>query len=182
MGAGAIDPTAGVADEAPTAPAPRKRLRSGQIAGLPPTYVMPLVPASLAGPGARALFQPCGLLVGHLVEGHVTMGMAPVPVPDFQFTSCVARVEFTSIDDLPEAPAASVSIYYLDRAGRTHRLFTPPLYACGDLAEFEIPADRLARRRVLSTSIRFDLTSFDGGEPMKPRPILFRGAWLEFME
>jgi hypothetical protein len=174
-----------VPEETPTRRAPRRRLDLRQIGGLPPVYSIPLA-VSHVSQGVRGLVQPTsGMHVGYLLEEDGVVGFQGVVCPDFEFTAAILRVEFTSVDTLPEDPSCSVSALYLDRAGKVHKQFTPPLVACGDLAEFHIPAGRLARSRVLTIATGFALTSFmpqEGDEPARKRPILFRGAWLEFPE
>ena len=166
----------------PTALGRRARLHTRQIGGLPPVYSCPLSVVH-ATEGVSPLVQAATKLhVGFLVEADGYVSFGGVLVPDFQFRVAHLMVEFTSVDDEPEAPSCSISATYLDSVGKSHRLFTPPLLAAGDLAEFEVSQGRLARNRVLSLNVGFALTSFHADDPSKKRPILFRGAWLQFPE
>jgi hypothetical protein len=130
---------------------------------------------------ASWLTQPVtGITVGVLFREDGTMGCHGVVVPDFAWKTVAVKVEFTSIDESDDDPSASITALYVAADATTHKLYTAPLSARGEVVQFQIPSEHLAKGSILSIAIGTTLTSFN--EDGSKRPVLIRGAWLEFAE
>jgi hypothetical protein len=178
--------TGPIIDQQPTSseahPQRKPKIHSRQVGGIPSAYVVPLFPATMTA-GAGLLEQKLtGLHVGILCHDDAQIAYHGVLVPDFQFMQAIVRVEFTHIDDIPDNATCSITLTHLDRNGKPHRQVTDILMACGEIASFYVPGIMLDRGTIFAAALAFVPMSFDTADPPKKRPILVRGAWVEFPE
>lgn len=171
----------------PAQPEVRPPLRACQIGGVPTVHTIVLTPIHLTDGLYPCLNPMTGLYVGTSVRNSGRIGFVSPVVPDMRFRNVRFVVELTDMDDIPEETMCVLHMVYLDMHGKARELYTPPLVACGDKYTFTIPGHHLRKEHVIAVSLKVTLMSElnavdETGEYRTHRPVLIRGAWLEFPE
>lgn len=179
-----------VADSEDEAASPHVDILACEIGGLPHVHVAPLTVMRLAEGLARHFVSDAGVYVGVLCSDDTVITFNPIVVPKMHLTRINLAVEFTHFDEIDSPPTASLKVVYLSRDGKTRGLVTPPLAADGKVVRVEIPLRHVRAETVLATALKvvlMDEVPADASVETPSdrrgsgrRPILVRGAWLEF--
>lgn len=168
---------------------PRVGVHAREIGGLPHVHVSPLTIMRVSE-GGHHFVPESGIYAGVICFSDTVLTFNPVVVPKMHFSRVAVVVEFTSYDSESPPPTCSLKVVYLGRDGKTRGLVTHPLTADGEVVRVEIPAGHVRAETVLATAVKIVLmdeakgdTTVDvpSGVPRSgKRPVLVRGAWLEF--
>jgi len=168
-------------------PIVRPRLRACQVGGIPAVHVVDLMPIKLSVGVLPCLNEATALYVGTTVQqsGYIAY-LSPV-IPKLQFKAIRVVVEFTDVDHQPDETLCKFTLRYLDQRGACNAQVTGDLMACGDKFGWWVPAHHIKQEMVFPLTIMVELRSpFEHvdatGALRSHRPILIRGAWLEFPE
>ena len=139
---------------------------------------------------AREFVPASGIYAGVICYADTVLTFNPVVVPQMHLSRVVLAVEFTSFDEIDDPPTCALKVVYLSRDNKIRGLVTHPLPADGDVARIEIPTRHVRPETVLATALKIVLMDaipavasvevpsnvIGSGK----RPVLVRGAWLEF--
>jgi hypothetical protein len=169
---------------------PSVEFLASEIGGLPHVHVSPLTVMRLSEGDACHFVPEAGIYAGVLCYSDSILTFNPVVVPRMHLTRINVAIEFTSFDNIDSPPTASLKVIYLSRDGKTRGLVTHPVPADGEVVRVEIPLRHVRAETVLATAVKVVLmdelpagTSLEtpsGVRSSGKRPILVRGAWLEF--
>ena len=169
---------------------PRVGVHAREIGGLPHVHVSPLTIMRLSEGSACHFVPESGIYAGVICHSDTVITFNLVVVPRMHFSRVALAVEFTSYDSESPPPTCSLKVVYLGRDGKTRGLVTHPLPADGEVVRVEIPAAHVRAETVLATAVKIVLmdeakgdTTVDAPSGVRgsgKRPILVRGAWLEF--
>lgn len=153
-----------------------------------PTFCLPMVAMRHSDGGCHAIPES-GVYAGVLCVGDTTITMSPVVVPDIHIKAVVLAVELASYDDQDGDPTCCVKLCYLARDGVVRSLVSHPI-PVGCVFRLPIPREHVQPETLLATSVQVVLMDEllpdqeielpEGVAPTGRRPVLFRGAWLEF--
>jgi hypothetical protein len=169
---------------------PSDDVRAADVAGVPHVHVSPLTVMRIAESTGCHFVPETGVYAGVLCYSDATLTFNPVVVPRMTLSRVVMAIEFTSFDSIDSPPTCSMKVVYLSRDGKTRGLVTHPVPADGEVLRVEIPARHVRAETVLATALKVVLMDSlpadhnvvvpSGVQGSDKRPILVRGAWLEF--
>lgn len=167
-----------------------RQLSAHDVAGVPRLHTIPLTVLRHTDGRACHFVPPSGLYIGLICYGDTTLTFSPVVVPDMNTRDVVFAIELTSCDRMDDDPTCSVKFIYLSQDGKSRGLVTPPVPAAGDVLRISVPTRHVRPGHVLAASAQITLMDQtpdgvslevpDGIESSGRRPVLVRGAWLEF--
>jgi len=154
-----------------------------------PTFSLPLVMMRHTSGGCHAI-PVSGVYAGVVCVGDTTITMSPVVVPGLALRAVVVAVELSSYDRQASNPTCCIKVSYLSRDGIIRNLVSAPIQVGAAVFRLEIPRDHVQPETLLATSVQIVLMDEslpgqeidlpEGVESSGKRPVLFRGAWLEF--
>jgi len=165
-------------------------LQAREIDGLPHVHVAPLTIMRYTDEAACHFIPDSGVYIGVLCYSDTVLTFNPIVVPRMHLSRVYMAIEFASFDEIEAPPTCSLKAVFLGRDGKTRGLVTNPLPADGGVARVEFSANLVRAETVLATALKVILmdhlpagTTLDvpsGVQGSGRRPILVRGAWLEF--
>lgn len=161
-------------------PESKPKIRARQIGGVPSVHYNVLQPAYLSSGLQAFVSSKTGLYLGVMVSGDGVISYSPINIPKMKYAAVNVCVEYTDYASDDKETICSLHLRYMDRLAKTRQLDTPILVADGSVFTFTIPVNSVLQDRIVPISLAVGLHSFDDNN--EKRPILVRGAWVEFPE